>query len=200
MHKWTYLRKLFLQTWWKWFRNDNSFWVNYCRFGVCLLCFTVIVLQLRLWTLKFELMFCQKLPLVFIGHWCDWHIQVLYVCNCQLQYFDKIFVYLKVFIVISVFSTNCRNDLIFLNSLITCMDVITLFLMARWELPMSRLLARMLFVYGYGDVGKGCVDALKQAVGLLIVNEIDPICALQALMAGLLKMFSWGWYLCHNNW
>ncbi|KAH1046956.1 hypothetical protein J1N35_037740 [Gossypium stocksii] len=44
---------------------------------------------------------------------------------------------------------------------------------------MSRLLARMLFVCGYGDVGKGCADALEQAGAHLIVNEIDLICALQ---------------------
>ncbi|KAG8481179.1 hypothetical protein CXB51_025983 [Gossypium anomalum] len=44
---------------------------------------------------------------------------------------------------------------------------------------MSRLLARMLFVCGYGDVGKGSADALKQAGAHLIVNEIDPKCALQ---------------------
>ncbi|XVF33935.1 hypothetical protein REPUB_Repub18cG0013900 [Reevesia pubescens] len=38
---------------------------------------------------------------------------------------------------------------------------------------------------GYGDVGKGCAAALKQAGARVIVTEIDPICALQALMEGL---------------
>ncbi|CAK9163221.1 unnamed protein product [Ilex paraguariensis] len=37
----------------------------------------------------------------------------------------------------------------------------------------------------YGDVGKGCAAALKQAGARVIVTEIDPICALQALMEGL---------------
>ncbi|XP_068332235.1 adenosylhomocysteinase-like [Pyrus communis] len=40
-------------------------------------------------------------------------------------------------------------------------------------------------VCGYGDVGKGCAAALKQAGSRVIVTEIDPICALQALMEGL---------------
>ncbi|KAE9601158.1 hypothetical protein Lal_00023789 [Lupinus albus] len=40
-------------------------------------------------------------------------------------------------------------------------------------------------VAGYGDVGKGCAAALKQADARVIVTEIDPICALQALMEGL---------------
>ncbi|XVE96094.1 hypothetical protein REPUB_Repub02eG0191600 [Reevesia pubescens] len=37
-------------------------------------------------------------------------------------------------------------------------------------------------VCGYGDVGKGCAAALKQAGARVIVTEIDPICAIQALM------------------
>eukprot|EP01018_Ginkgo_biloba_P037542 Gb_24945 [translate_table: standard] len=40
-------------------------------------------------------------------------------------------------------------------------------------------------VCGYGDVGKGCAAALKVAGARVIVTEIDPICALQALMEGL---------------
>ncbi|KAH6822664.1 S-adenosyl-L-homocysteine hydrolase [Perilla frutescens var. hirtella] len=40
-------------------------------------------------------------------------------------------------------------------------------------------------VCGYGDVGKGCAAALKQAGAHVIVTEIDPICALQAVMEGL---------------
>ena len=40
-------------------------------------------------------------------------------------------------------------------------------------------------VCGYGDVGKGSAAALKQAGARVIVTEIDPICALQALMEGL---------------
>ncbi|KAK4793674.1 hypothetical protein SAY86_024109 [Trapa natans] len=40
-------------------------------------------------------------------------------------------------------------------------------------------------VCGYGDVGKGCAAALKQAGARVIVTEIDPICALQALVEGL---------------
>ena len=39
-------------------------------------------------------------------------------------------------------------------------------------------------VCGYGDVGKGCAEALSGLKAQVIVSEIDPICALQALMAG----------------
>ena len=39
-------------------------------------------------------------------------------------------------------------------------------------------------VCGYGDVGKGCAQALKNAGARTMVSEIDPICALQAAMEG----------------
>jgi len=39
-------------------------------------------------------------------------------------------------------------------------------------------------VCGYGDVGKGCAQALKGMGARVIVTEIDPICALQAAMEG----------------
>lgn len=39
-------------------------------------------------------------------------------------------------------------------------------------------------VCGYGDVGKGCVQALKGLGATILVSEIDPICALQAAMEG----------------
>ena len=39
-------------------------------------------------------------------------------------------------------------------------------------------------VCGYGDVGKGCAQALKAAGAVVYVTEIDPICALQACMEG----------------
>jgi len=40
-------------------------------------------------------------------------------------------------------------------------------------------------VAGYGDVGKGCVQALRGMGGRVIVTEIDPINALQASMEGI---------------
>ena len=40
-------------------------------------------------------------------------------------------------------------------------------------------------VCGYGDVGKGCTEALANERARVTVTEIDPICALQACMAGL---------------
>jgi len=39
-------------------------------------------------------------------------------------------------------------------------------------------------VCGYGEVGKGCAQALKGQGCRVIVTEIDPICALQASMEG----------------
>jgi adenosylhomocysteinase len=39
-------------------------------------------------------------------------------------------------------------------------------------------------VCGYGEVGKGCAQALKGQGARVIITEIDPICALQASMDG----------------
>jgi len=39
-------------------------------------------------------------------------------------------------------------------------------------------------VLGYGDVGKGCVQALAGLGATVFVTEVDPICALQAAMEG----------------
>jgi len=39
-------------------------------------------------------------------------------------------------------------------------------------------------ICGYGDVGKGCAQAMKAAGARVAVTEIDPICALQACMEG----------------
>ena len=40
-------------------------------------------------------------------------------------------------------------------------------------------------VCGYGDVGKGSAESLKQEKAKVMISEVDPICALQACMAGL---------------
>ncbi|MCD6056384.1 MAG: adenosylhomocysteinase [Gammaproteobacteria bacterium] len=39
-------------------------------------------------------------------------------------------------------------------------------------------------ILGYGDVGKGCAQALRGLGANICVTEIDPICALQAAMEG----------------
>jgi len=39
-------------------------------------------------------------------------------------------------------------------------------------------------ICGYGDVGKGSADSLANEKAQVIVTEVDPICALQACMAG----------------
>lgn len=43
---------------------------------------------------------------------------------------------------------------------------------------------KVVVVAGYGDVGKGCADAMKGLGARVIITEIDPICALQAAMEG----------------
>ena len=39
-------------------------------------------------------------------------------------------------------------------------------------------------ICGYGDVGKGCAQSMRGFGARVIVNEVDPICALQAAMEG----------------
>jgi adenosylhomocysteinase len=46
------------------------------------------------------------------------------------------------------------------------------------------LAGKICVVCGYGDVGKGCAQALRGQGARVIVTEIDPICALQAAMEG----------------
>ena len=43
---------------------------------------------------------------------------------------------------------------------------------------------KMVVIAGYGNVGKGCAEAFKSQGARVVVTEIDPICALQAAMAG----------------
>jgi len=43
---------------------------------------------------------------------------------------------------------------------------------------------KIVVVCGYGDVGKGCADAMKSFGARVLITEIDPICALQAAMEG----------------
>ncbi|MGE3316685.1 MAG: adenosylhomocysteinase, partial [Planctomycetaceae bacterium] len=43
---------------------------------------------------------------------------------------------------------------------------------------------KIVVVCGYGDVGKGCAEAMRGLGSRVIVTEIDPICALQAAMEG----------------
>ena len=46
------------------------------------------------------------------------------------------------------------------------------------------LAGKVAVVAGYGDVGKGCAQALRAFGARVIVTEIDPINALQAAMEG----------------
>merc|ERR1711963_599043 len=46
------------------------------------------------------------------------------------------------------------------------------------------LAGKVAVVCGYGQVGKGSAESLRAQGARVIVTEIDPICALQACMAG----------------
>jgi len=46
------------------------------------------------------------------------------------------------------------------------------------------LAGKVAVVMGYGDVGKGCSQALRGQGARVVITEIDPICALQAAMEG----------------
>ena len=46
------------------------------------------------------------------------------------------------------------------------------------------LSGKVCVVLGYGDVGKGCAQALRGQGARVVITEIDPICALQAAMEG----------------
>jgi adenosylhomocysteinase len=43
---------------------------------------------------------------------------------------------------------------------------------------------KIVLILGYGDVGKGCAQALRGQGATVWISEIDPICALQAAMEG----------------
>jgi len=43
---------------------------------------------------------------------------------------------------------------------------------------------KVALVCGYGDVGKGCAQSLRGQGARVLITEIDPICALQAVMDG----------------
>ena len=46
------------------------------------------------------------------------------------------------------------------------------------------LAGKRTLICGFGDVGKGCAQAMKAAGCIVYVSEVDPICALQAAMEG----------------
>lgn len=46
------------------------------------------------------------------------------------------------------------------------------------------LAGKIAVVAGYGDVGKGCAQSLRAFGCQVLITEVDPICALQALMEG----------------
>jgi len=43
---------------------------------------------------------------------------------------------------------------------------------------------KLVVICGYGDVGKGCAQSMRNFGARVVVTEIDPICALQACMEG----------------
>ena len=58
------------------------------------------------------------------------------------------------------------------------------------------LAGKVAVVAGYGDVGKGCAQALRAFGSRVIITEIDPINALQAAMEGYEVRF---WLFYHSE-
>ena len=52
------------------------------------------------------------------------------------------------------------------------------------------LAGKIVLVCGYGEVGKGCAKALQGLGCVVLITEIDPLCALQGnyLMIALLVL------------
>ncbi len=48
----------------------------------------------------------------------------------------------------------------------------------------TMIAGKIALVAGFGEVGKGCAQALRSLGATVLVTEIDPICALQAAMEG----------------
>lgn len=48
----------------------------------------------------------------------------------------------------------------------------------------TMIAGKVAVVAGYGDVGKGCAEALASSGARVLITEIDPICAYQAAMNG----------------
>lgn len=48
----------------------------------------------------------------------------------------------------------------------------------------AMIAGKVILIAGYGDVGKGCAQALAGLGANILIAEIDPICAYQALMQG----------------
>ena len=48
----------------------------------------------------------------------------------------------------------------------------------------TMIAGKVVWIGGYGDVGKGCAQSMETYGARVIVSEIDPICALQAAMEG----------------
>jgi adenosylhomocysteinase len=63
---------------------------------------------------------------------------------------------------------GCRHSLV--DGIMRAMDVM--------------ISGKVALICGYGDVGKGSADSLAGQKARVMVTEIDPICALQACMAG----------------
>jgi len=65
-----------------------------------------------------------------------------------------------------------------------CFTLEIVYVAARKQTPKIMLAGKIAVVAGYGDVGKGSAESLKNAHVRVIVTEVDPICALQAAMEG----------------
>jgi len=48
----------------------------------------------------------------------------------------------------------------------------------------TMIAGKVVHISGYGDVGKGCAQSMRALGACVYISEVDPICALQALMEG----------------
>ena len=55
------------------------------------------------------------------------------------------------------------------------------------------LAGKKALVIGYGDVGKGSAQSLRQEGMIVKISEIDPICAMQACMDGFEVVSPYKW-------
>lgn len=106
------------------------------------------------------------------------HLQVgmVVICCSCLETYGCFCIYLF------FLSNNLRSSCEQFDNLYGCRHSLPDGLMRATDVMIAGKIA---VVCGYGDVGKGCAAAMKQAGARVIVTEIDPICALQALMEGL---------------
>ncbi|KAG5438476.1 hypothetical protein PCANB_002580 [Pneumocystis canis] len=81
----------------------------------------------------------------------------------------------------SVTKSKFDNYIGYISSLVRCRESLIDGIKRATDIMIAGKIA---VVAGYGDVGKGCAQALRNSGARVIITEIDPISALQATMEG----------------